>query len=530
VQWLDVVQDTGELPAGANADADAVAARLAETDAAAETPSTAVPATTVESTVSPAGIVREQVAMLAVRCEGAAGRMASAARLTMNVLHHMRQASHVSTIEQALAASLESEQPAPLSAAIEAVLPLLAGSAADAVITPVAARADPLSRTLRVDTQRINALVNLTGELTVAKNAVGHLAQRALDGGNPLAPAFRDEHARLDRLIGLLQQAVVSLRVVPLRSTFQRFARLVREISATLGKPTRLETEGDDTETDRAIAEMLFEPLLHVVRNAMDHGIEPGPERASAGKPAIATLRLRARREGEHVIVDIEDDGRGISAALVRRVAAELSLAAPDVLSGMNDVQVLDLIFAPGFSTAREVSGLSGRGVGMDAVRTTVERIGGRVQVESRLGQGTTVRFVLPFSMMLTRVMTVEAGGQVFGIPLDAIVETVRVPRERIRPVGAAHALVLRDRTITLIDLARTLGGREGHAGPEAIIVVAQSRGEFAALEVEKLGIRMDLMLKPPEGLLAGISGIGGTATLGDGSVLLVLDLQSLLQ
>jgi two-component system, chemotaxis family, sensor kinase CheA len=323
---------------------------------------------------------------------------------------------------------------------------------------------------------------------------------------------------------------VLELRVLPLRGVFQRFPRLVREMSESLAKPVRLTIEGDDTQADKAIVEMLFEPLLHVMRNAMDHGVEPGPERALAGKPAVATIHLRARREGEHVVVEVEDDGRGIDVDRIRSVAAERGLSPPDAISAMSDEAVMDLIFLPGFSTAADVTDLSGRGVGMDAVRASIERLGGRVGLETRRAVGSIVRFFLPFSVMMTRVMTVEAGGQMFGIPLDAVVETVRVRREQIQPVGQAHAFVLRDQTVPLVALGPTLGWAKAESAADATVVVTSSGGLLGGLEVDRLGGRMDVMLKPLEGLLSGIPEIAGTTVLGDGSVLLVLDVKEVLR
>src|SRR5277367_6796631 len=190
----------------------------------------------------------------------------------------------------------------------------------------------------------------------------------AREGGNALSASIVSEYGKLDRLIDGLQRAVLELRILPLRRVFQRFSRLVREMSESLAKPVRLVIEGEETQADKAIVEMLFEPLLHVVRNAVDHGIEPPGERAAAGKPAVATVRLRASREGDHVLVEVEDDGRGIDVARVRKVAAERGVAAPDVLAALSEEEAIDLIFTAGFSTAHAVTDLSGRGVGMDAV------------------------------------------------------------------------------------------------------------------------------------------------------------------
>jgi two-component system, chemotaxis family, sensor kinase CheA len=205
-------------------------------------------------------------------------------------------------------------------------------------------------------------------------------------------------------------------------------------------------------------------------------------------------------------------------------------LVTADAVAGMTDGAVVDLIFMPGFSTAAGVTDLSGRGVGMDAVRASIERLGGRVQLETRTGAGSIVRFVLPFSVMMTRVMTVEAGGQLFGIPLDAVIETVRVRRDEIRSVGHTHAFVLRNRTIPLIGLAPALGWANGESNSDATVVVASSGGLLGGFEVDRLGGRLDVMLKPAEGLLSGIPEIAGTTVLGDGGVLLVLDIQEVLR
>ncbi|HSC13986.1 MAG TPA: chemotaxis protein CheA, partial [Gammaproteobacteria bacterium] len=337
------------------------------------------------------------------------------------------------------------------------------------------------------------------------------------------------QHAALNRLVAELQRAVVGMRVLPLRTAFRRFPRLVREMSAELKKPANLVLDGEDTEADKAIVETLVEPLVHLLRNALDHGVEDAVARAAAGKPAVATILLRAFREGEHVIVEVTDDGAGIDVSKVKEVARNRNLAAAGDLAGMTDEQALELVFLPGFSTAKTVTELSGRGVGMDAVRTAVGRLGGQVDVRSAAGKGTTVRVTLPFSVLVTQVMTVEAGGQLFGIPLDAIVETLRVEKGSIFPVGAAHAIVLRNRTIPLVRLADVLTRRSqgDDSGP---VVIARLDGDLGAVQVDRIGERMDVILKPLEGLLSGVPGLAGSTLLGDGSVLLVLDLGELVQ
>ena len=461
--------------------------------------------------------------------EGAEGRMASAGTVAANVLRHAGRPADARGIEQAASA------PDALRKAIEAVLggePITAVAATEAASAAPASQ-DVAARVLRVDIERIDALVKLTGELTVAKNGLGYAAALAQDDADPktFAAALKDQHALFERLINELQQSVLGIRVLPLRQVFQRFPRLVRDMAAGLDKSVRLVTEGDSAEADKAIVEGLFEPLLHMVRNAIDHGVEGEQERLAAGKPPVATIRLRGARHGDRVVIEVEDDGRGVDVARVRRVAAARGVASAEMLAAMGDEEVAELIFAPGFSTASEVTGLSGRGVGMDAVRMAVGRLGGRVTLENRPGHGAKVRLTLPFTMMMTRLMTIEAGGQVFGIPMDAVVETVKVARDRIVPVGAARAFVLRNRTIPLIDLAEALGERRAAATEtDANVVVVAVGAELGSLEVDRLGERIDVMLKPMDGLLSGMPGVAGTTLLGDGRVLIVLDLQDLLQ
>jgi len=458
----------------------------------------------------------------------ALSHIASAGIVAANVLRHLGRAPEADSMAAEAAAAVTEGDPRRLVQAVKAVLEEVPAPRA---AEPAAVRRQSgRTQTLRVNADRIDALVRLTGELTVAKNAIGHAVKLAESEGSALAVPLKNQHAGLDRLVSELQRAVVGMRVLPLRVAFQRFPRLIHELAAELGKPTALMIEGEETEADKAIVEILVEPLVHVLRNAMDHGVEDAAARAAAGKPAVATIRLRAFRESEHVLIEIADDGSGIDLARVRQVAAERNVATAEELASMNDAQLVDLIFAPGFSTAAAVTQVSGRGVGMGAVRTAVSRLGGHVDVRSSAGEGTTVRFTLPFSVLVTQVMTVEAAGQTFGIPLDAVVETIRVSKDSIFPVGAAHAIVLRNRTIPLVRLAQVLAPRAAGGDEAGPIVIAKIDGDLGALQVDRVGERMEIMLKPLDGLLSGLPGIAGSTLLGDGSVLLVLDLAELLQ
>jgi two-component system chemotaxis sensor kinase CheA len=485
-----------------------------------------------------AKVLKAQLALLsAPRGQEMAGRWASAGRVAANVLRHLGMEAEAAVIDAALARSLAAGDPAALLAALEATVNAAPAAAPreggdDPGRIPSSPQ-DAIARALRVDIDRIDAIVNLTGELTVVKNALGHAAERARQGTDPegLAQVLKQQHALLDRLTAELQRSVLAIRVLPLGHLFRRFSRPVRELARTLGKTLRLVIEGETTEADKAVVEALFEPLMHVLRNAVGHGVETAEQRRASGKPETAVIQLRGRRQGEHVVVEVADDGRGIDVVDVRRAAAARHLATTEALAALSDDAVVDLIFAPGFSTVGAVTDVSGRGVGMDAVRSAIERLGGRVAVKSRAGEGTTVRFVLPFTVMMTRVMTVEAAGQVFGVPFDAIVETLQLARDGIVAIGAAEAFVLRGRTVPLISLARALDADTTIATPSvANIVVIETGGQLAALEVDRFGERLDVMLKPMDGLLGGTTLVAGTTLLGDGRVLIVLDPLELLQ
>jgi two-component system chemotaxis sensor kinase CheA len=537
VLWLDAIQATGEPPADAQASADVIIARFGA--AASNGPGGEADVPTVAVGAAPPAdldpvaeqVLRAQIAMLDDPAGAVSwGRTVSAGRVAVNVLRRLGRRVDADRLEPLATGPASSGDPQVLRDALRG---LLDGGAIPRAAEPTAQRdpVEPSARGLRVDVERVDALVNLVGELTVAKNALGHAAALARSGAEAgvVAAVLRDQHAQLERLLADLQRAVLSIRVLPLRQVFQRFPRLVREMVVTLGKPVRLVTEGDATEADKAIVESLFEPLLHVIRNALDHGIEPAAVRAAAGKAPSAIIELRAAQVGERVVVEVTDDGGGIDIARVGEVAVRRGVVTAEALADMSEEAVVELIFAPGFSTSDQVSALSGRGVGMDAVRTAVERLGGRVSVVSRAGEGTTVRFDLPFAVMMSRVLSVEVGGQLFGLPMEAVIETVHVTPRHVVPIGAARAFVLRDRTLPLIGLAEILGdAAETPAADDRKVVIVSAAGRLGGLQVDRLGDPMDVMLKPLGGLLAATPGVAGTSLLGDGRVLIVLDLAAL--
>jgi two-component system, chemotaxis family, sensor kinase CheA len=465
--------------------------------------------------------------------EAFAGALGSAGRLVGNVLRSTGRSDEVGLVEKSVAGALADGAPDKFVDAVTLVLNALRSTSPAAnVADQQEIRRETGASGIRVEIEKVDAIVDLTGELLVVKNALAHLSRVAAEGADAatLAAGLRTQTARLDRHVIDLQRAVLDLRVLPMSRVFNRFPVLVRDVAAKLGKQVVFRSEGGDTVADKAVVEALFEPLLHAVRNAIDHGVEQPEDRRAAGKPLAASVLMRAWRQGDRVVVEVSDDGRGVDTSVVRRLAVERGLDSAEEVAALTEAETVDLIFAPGFTTAAEVTDLSGRGVGMNAVRAAVERIGGEVGVTNTPGAGLVVRFSLPFTVMMTRVMTVEAAGQIFGLPFDAILETVRLPRSQIKALGAGEALVLRDTTIPVLDLAACLelDVKQEPRPAVACLVIASVGSQRVGIEIERPGERLDLMLKPVEGLLADIKAIAGTSLLGDGRVLIVLDLGAL--
>jgi two-component system, chemotaxis family, sensor kinase CheA len=481
-------------------------------------------------------IITEQQRVLRAAKEekNQAGRVGSVARVAANALRHGGRGDWTERIERAGSAAISKSSSALLMSVLEEVLQAsvlnqkdILGGDTEPTAAPVA------SRSIRVDESRIDALLDLAGELLVMKNSLAHMAKRveAEPGGHKFASAMRVQYNAIERLASELHAAILQLRMVPVAQIFRPFPRLVRDMSQRLNKKVALVTRGETTESDKAIVDLLFEPLMHLVRNALDHGIETSDQRRSAGKPEAATLALQASRMGDRFVVEVVDDGRGIDPSVIRRKAAERRLLPTEDLAEFSDEKALNLVFSAGFSTATEVSDISGRGVGMDVVRATIERIGGRVSLKSRVGAGTTVSIDLPANIAMLRIMVVEAGGQVFGIPMDAVSETVRLTPDRISRIKNNDGFVLHDRIVPICPLAElmNLPLKRNSEGDVRLVIVVEVGGRITALEVDAIRDRLDAVLKPMQGLLSNARGYAGTTLLGDGAVLLVLDIKEIL-
>jgi len=390
------------------------------------------------------------------------------------------------------------------------------------------------AKTLKVDQEKIDRLMNLIGEMVVAKNGLPYLAGRAesVYGVRELSREIKNQYAVINRIAEEMQDAIMQVRMLPVSFVFQRFPRLVRDISRKLDKEVNLILEGEDTEADKNIIESLADPLIHIVRNSLDHGLELPEVRRAAGKPAAGQLLIRATQEAGRVIIDIIDDGKGIDPEVIKRKAYAKGLIDEAELERLSDQEAINLVFAAGFSTVDVVSDLSGRGVGMDVVRSAVERVNGTVTLESKLGQGTRLRLSLPLSMAVTNVMIIESNQQIFGVAMDMVVETVRIPRSLIHSIKNHRTAVLRGQIVPLCSLNELLAtGQEQITNDqdELATLVVRIRGENVGIVVDEFREVVDVILKPMSGILGELPGYTGSALLGDGSVLMVLNLKELL-
>jgi len=390
------------------------------------------------------------------------------------------------------------------------------------------------AKSLKVDQAKIDCLMNLIGEMVVSKNALPYLAGRAENvfGMRELSREIKAQYAVINRIAEEMQDAIMQVRMMPVSFVFQRFPRLVRDTSRKLGKDVNLVLEGEETEADKNIIESLGDPLVHIVRNCLDHGFEPPEVRRAAGKPVTGTLTIRASQQSDRVVIEISDDGKGIDPEIIKRKAYQKGIIDESTLERIGDQDAINLVFASGFSTVEAVTDLSGRGVGMDVVRTAVEKVDGTVVLESEKGKGTRIRLSLPLSMAVTNVMIVESDGQIFGIPMDSVVETVRVPRSAIHTIKKSLATVLRGRIVPLKSINGLLGLNalpKANVEDELAVLIVRTGDDSVGLLVDDFHETVDIILKPLTGVLAGLSAYSGSALMGDGSVLMVLNVKEML-
>lgn len=382
---------------------------------------------------------------------------------------------------------------------------------------------------IRVDVGLLDKLMTLVGELVLARNQI---VQCTADRENA---TLLGTVQRLNLLTTELQAGVMKTRMQPIGTVWAKFPRLVRDLAVACGKQVRLDMEGQETELDRTIAEAVRDPLTHMVRNAVDHGIEPPDRRIAAGKPPTGALVLRASHEGGKVVIEITDDGGGIDPVRVRDKALAVMLITPEVAARMNDRELLDLVFQPGFSTADRVTHFSGRGVGMDVVRTNVEKIGGTVDIDSKPGRGTTLKLKIPLTLAIVPALTVTAAGDRFAIPQVSLVELLRVDADRaataIESVRDAPVYRLRGNLLPLVYLSRELQTQTAPATGDGVnVVVLQAEDRQFGLVVDGIHDTEEIVVKPLQKQLKGIGVYAGATIMGDGKVALILDVLGLAQ
>ncbi|MBK6862579.1 MAG: chemotaxis protein CheW [Ideonella sp.] len=406
----------------------------------------------------------------------------------------------------------------------------LAASARGAA-TPARAASMPATveaATLRVSVDKVDQLINLVGELVITQ---AMLAQNSQKMDTALYQQLAKSLADLERNTRDLQEAVMSIRMIPMSVVFSRFPRMLRDLSAKLGKKVEFVTHGEATELDKGLVEKITDPLTHLVRNACDHGIELPAERAARGKPEAGTLTLSASHQGGSVVIEVRDDGQGLSRAKLLAKAREKGVAAPDSLS---DAEVWSLIFAPGFSTAEIVTDVSGRGVGMDVVKRNITALGGTVEIESSEGFGMSVRVRLPLTLAIMDGMSVAVGGECYILPLASVVESFQVRADTVRTIGGSGQVVqVRDEYLPVVALDKVFGVRryacgDDDAAGQPVMVVVEADGLRAALMVDELVGQQQVVVKNLEANYRKVSDVSGATIMGDGRVALILDVGSL--
>ena len=394
--------------------------------------------------------------------------------------------------------------------------------------------------TVRVETGRLDALVDLVGELVITTNQLQ-------DAWQSRRVPDEAQMRKLGRVTSDLQSAVMRLRMVPLRQVFSRFPRTVRDLARRFGKQVQFVVEGEETELDRNIVNEIGDPLLHLLRNAIDHGIEPPEQRIAQGKPPVGRVRLSAYHEGNHVVIELEDDGAGIDVERIRQKAVASGRLSTEQAQAASADELLQLIFEPGFSTASQVTDVSGRGVGMDAARSAVESLGGRLSVQTRPGRGTLCTIRLPLTLAVIRALLVECGDEVYALPAETVSSIERAPADAERVRGKA-VMRYRGRVVPLVDLrerlglAQATGGQAGpsgngqHGGPSqlpgaqppgtaggGLAVVLSTGRRTAAVAVDRVVGLQEIVIRSLSGY-ASVPGVAGATILGSGRVALILD------
>ncbi|WP_368933356.1 chemotaxis protein CheA [Brevundimonas naejangsanensis] len=417
----------------------------------------------------------------------------------------------------AVTPAVEPVAPPPVKPAPAPAAPAPAQATAPAAAAPV---------TIRVDLERVDRLINAVGELVIQQ---AMLAQRVTESGLTRSSDIGLGLEDLELLTREIQDSVMAIRAQPVKSVFQRMPRLVREAAEATGKKVKLVTSGEDTEVDKTVIERLSDPITHMLRNAIDHGLESPEDRLAAGKPAEGTVRLAALHRSGRIVIEISDDGKGINRPRVKGIAVERGLIAEDAI--LSDDEIDNLIFLPGFSTATEVSDLSGRGVGMDVVRRSIQSLGGRISISSVPVRGSTFTLSLPLTLAVLDGMVVGAGEQTLVAPLAAIVESLTPNEADIHHVGGVDPVLrFREAFVPLVDVAQVMGFRDDPTALKGgvVMIVETESGQRAALLVDAIHGQRQVVIKSLESNYRHVEGVAAATILGDGRVALILDIDAL--
>jgi len=384
-------------------------------------------------------------------------------------------------------------------------------------------RINKAGKTVRVDISRLDLLMNLVSELIIQKTRLEDISS------SRESAAYHEALESLERITTDLHDAVMKVRMVPVESVFNRFPRMIRDISKELGKDINLVMSGEDTELDRTVIDEIGDPLIHLLRNSADHGIEPVEEREKAGKPKTGHISLKAYQDGNNVVIEVADDGRGIDVEKVRKKLVEKGLVNKELAGSLSKNDILEHLFRPSFSTADKVTDLSGRGVGLDVVKTKIESLGGSVEVETETGKGTRFIIRLPLTLAIIQALMIIVGTEKYAIPLNNIKEIVRVPADEIKLVQDQEVFLLRNTLIPVIWLDKVLGVNGERKDRKNLTVVIVKKGEkLSGLVVDSLIGQQEIVQKSLGKLLSGIRLLAGATILGDGNVALILDVNSL--
>lgn len=381
-----------------------------------------------------------------------------------------------------------------------------------------------ITQTVRVDIEKLDTLMNLMGELVIARSRIADILKKYN------IKEVDESLAQLSRITLDLQNVVMKVRMVPIEFVFNRFPRMVRDLSRSLNKEINFVMEGEETELDRTFVEVIGDPLVHLIRNAIDHGIEKKEERISNGKPPIGTVKISARHEGNNVVIEVEDDGRGMNREKIMRKAIERGLITEERAIGMPDEKIFEYVFLPGFSTKDEVSELSGRGVGMDVVKSTVDSLNGTVSLESKLGKGSKVTIRLPLTLAIIQALLIKVNKYVYAIPISIIDSTLNISSKDIRVVQNEEVIVIRGEVIPLVKLWHVFGMEHEETPKEMNVVVVKAGVRKYGLTVDTLIGQEDIVIKSLGKIFSDVKIFSGGATLGDGSIALILDVMNIIE